>query len=141
MNVVVLYESMTGTTRKAAELIGGAAKMAGCEVSVRSVREPDYHELARADLVIIGTWVDGLIVAGQRPGGAAALKKLPVLQGKQVAIFMTYAINPGKALLKLSRMLQLDGANVVAAAQIKRNRVEAEVGKFVADALDHTLVA
>ena len=40
MNVVVLYESMTGNTQRAAELIGGAVKAAGCDVSVRSVRAP-----------------------------------------------------------------------------------------------------
>ena len=139
MNVVVLYESMTGNTQRAAELIGGAAKVAGCDVSVRSVRAPDYHELARADLVFLGTWVDGLIIVGHRPGGGRALREMPVLDHKQVAIFMTYAVHAGGALEKFGRLVRgsaprssppswSSGASCTTV-------VDALVGDFVADAL------
>ena len=141
MNVVVLYESMTGNTQRAAELIGGAVKAVGCDVSVRSVRAPDYHELARADLVFLGTWVDGFIVAGHRPGGRAALGKMPVLDHKQVALFMTYAVHAGGALKKFTQLVSdRKGADVVAAHLFKRGKLKAGglvdgMADFVADAL------
>src|SRR3954452_10098337 len=100
MKAVVLYESMTGNTRRAAELIGGALAERGAEVAVRSVLAPGLHELSVADVVLIGTWVDGLVLFGQRPGRAGRLWKLPVLDRKRVAVFCTYAVNPGKALQK-----------------------------------------
>jgi hypothetical protein len=146
VNVVVLHESMTGNTQRAAELIGGAVRAVGCEVSVRPVRAIDYHELARADLVFLGTWVDGLIVAGHRPGGRGALAKMPVLDHKQVAVFMTYAVHAGGALEKFTRLVTDDkGAEVVAARLFKRGQLKGGqlngdgladgMADFVADAL------
>jgi hypothetical protein len=136
VNVVVLYESMTGNTRRAAELIGGAAKLAGCEVIVNSVRAIDYHDLAVADLVFLGTWVDGLVLFGQRPGGGGSLRKVPVLNGKQVGLFMTYAVNAGGALRKFRRLAEANlGADVVAARLFKRNHLQDGLPEFVADAL------
>ncbi|MFN0091450.1 MAG: flavodoxin family protein [Acidimicrobiales bacterium] len=134
MNVVVIYESLTGNTRRAAELIGGAAKAAGAEVSVRSITNLDLNELARADVVFVGTWVDGLILLGHRPGRVKRFWTMPVLDGKPVAAFMTYAINPGGALRKFVRVLEGVGAEVVAARQFRRDRVERDVAQFVADA-------
>jgi menaquinone-dependent protoporphyrinogen IX oxidase len=141
VNVVVLYESMTGNTQRAAELIGGAVKAVGADVSVRSLREIDYHQLARADLVFLGTWVDGLIVAGHRPGGRAVLAKMPVLDHKQVALFMTYAVHAGGALRKFARLLEeKKGADVVAERLFKRSQLKGDglasgMADFVADAL------
>jgi menaquinone-dependent protoporphyrinogen IX oxidase len=131
MNVVVLYESMTGNTRRAAELIGGAVAAKGANVSVRPVTSPDLHELSVADLVFVGTWVDGLVLFGQRPGRATRLWKLPVLDRKPVAVFCTYAINAGKALDKTVRILEAKGARVVGSHQFRRDRLEQGVAEFV----------
>ena len=67
VNIVVIHQSRTGNTRRAAELIGGAAEAAGDTVAVRPVTNIDFKELAEADLVFVGTWVDGLILFGHRP--------------------------------------------------------------------------
>ena len=75
MKIVVLHQSRTGNTKRAAELIGGAVQSAGAEVAVRPISNIDYKELADADLVFIGTWVDGLILLGQRPGDAGKIKR------------------------------------------------------------------
>ncbi|MGI9624209.1 MAG: flavodoxin family protein, partial [Acidimicrobiales bacterium] len=101
MKVIVLFESMTGNTRRAAELIGGSAAGAGAEVWVRPIDGYDPKELAEADIVFVGTWVDGLILFGQRPGRAGRIKALPALDRKRVAAFCTYAVNPGKTIAKL----------------------------------------
>ena len=131
MKAVVLFESLTGNTRRAAELIGGAMQEKGVEVTVRPIDAFDYHEVAVADLVCVGTWVDGLVVAGHRPGRAGKLRKLPVLDHKQVAAFVTYAIYPGKALAKTVRVLEGRGASVIAEHQFRRDRIEDEVDAFV----------
>ncbi|MEY2590766.1 MAG: flavodoxin [Acidimicrobiaceae bacterium] len=136
MKAVVLFESLTGNTRRAAELIGGALQARDVEVTVRPIDAFDYHEVAVADVVVIGTWVDGLIVAGQRPGRVGKLRKLPVLDRKPVAAFVTYAINPGKALDKTVRVLEGRGADVIAKHQFRRDRIERDVPVFVGDVLD-----
>lgn len=135
MKVVVLFESMTGNTKRAAELIGGAAQARGAEVTVRPIDDFDFHEVAVADLVFVGTWVDGFIVVGHRPGRVAKLRKLPVLDRKHVAAFVTYAINPGKALRKTADELRARGADVVAQQQFRRDRIEAQVDEFVGEAM------
>jgi flavodoxin len=125
MRVVVLYESRTGNTRRAAELLGGAAEMRGHSVAVHPVRQFDFKELALADAVLVGTWCDGLILFGHRPGSARQLDRhLPVLDGKQVGVFLTYAINPGKGLRKLARLLESKGAEVVAGRTYRRDRLD-----------------
>jgi flavodoxin len=125
MRVVVLYESRTGNTRRAAELLGGAAAAQGHSVAVHPVRSFDFKELALADVVLVGTWCDGLILLGHRPGSARQIDKhLPVLDGKQVGVFMTYAINPGKGLRKFARLLEAKGAAVVAGRTYRRDRLD-----------------
>lgn len=121
----MLYESRTGNTRRAAELIGGAAEARGHSVAVHPVREFDFKELALADAVFIGTWCDGLILFGHRPGSARRLDRhLPVLDGKHVGVFLTYAINPGKGLRKLARLIEAKGAEVVAGRTYRRDRLD-----------------
>ena len=71
MNIVVIHQSRSGNTKKAAELIGGAIASLGNRVSVRSTENLDFKELANADLIFVGTWVDGLILFGHRPGDIA----------------------------------------------------------------------
>jgi hypothetical protein len=125
MRLVVLYESRTGNTRRAAELLGGAAEARGHTVAVHPVRSFDFKELALADAVLVGTWCDGLILLGHRPGSAGQIDRhLPVLTGKPVGVFLTYAINPGKGLRKLARLLESKGAVVVAGRTYRRDRLD-----------------
>src|SRR4051812_11766369 len=134
MKAVVLFESMTGNTKRAAELIGGSAAAAGDEVHVRSITDIDFAAVAAADVVYVGTWVDGLVLFGQRPGRSGRLRKLlPVLDRKPVAVFNTYAINAGKALAKTAKLLEEKGAVIVGQRQFRRDRLEVGVDDFVDD--------
>ena len=135
MNVVVIHQSRTGNTRRAAELIGGAAALAGATVAVRPVTNIDYKELAEADLVFVGTWVDGLILFGHRPGDTGKVRQIPKLWDKKVAAFMTHAVNPGNAADKLSALLEGHGAEVVAARSLNRRRLEDEAPAFASEVL------
>ena len=135
VNVVVIHQSRTGNTRRAAELIGGAVAATGATVAVRPVTNLDYKELARADLVFVGTWVDGLILFGHRPGDAGKVTQIPKLWDKKVVAFMTHAVNPGNAADKLAALLTGHGAEVVAARSLNRRRLDDEAPAFAAEAL------
>lgn len=135
MKAVVLYESRTGNTRRAAEYVAGAVRAAGGEVTLRPVDDPPLDDMAAADIVFVGTWVDGAIVAGHRPGGRRKLNRLPDLWDIPVAGFMTYAIYPGRVTRALARTLRRKGADVVLARAFHRKRLPDGIAEFVADAL------
>lgn len=131
MKIAVVYASRTGNTQRAAELIGAAVEERSHEVSIQSVDALDYKALAAADLIVFGTWVAGHFVIGQKPGDARRLAKVPKLTGKQVAIFLTYALNPGSALDKFEKLLAAEGADVLGGYAWKRNSLPAGIEAFV----------
>ena len=131
MNVVVVYESLTGNTRRAAELMGNELERRGVTVAVCNVTAIDYQALARADLVIMGSWVDGIFVIGQRPGRAGRLESFPPIDGKRCFVFCTFALNPGKTLQKMTAIMEGRGAEVLGGMAIKRNRIEEGARDFV----------
>ena len=131
MQIAVVYASRTGNTRRAAELIGTLFEERGHAVSVQPVDALDYKALADADLVVLGTWVAGHFVIGQKPGDARRLAKVPALTGKQVALFLTYAINPGSALGKFEKIVARQGADVVGGYAWKRSALPAGIEDFV----------
>ena len=135
MQIAVVYASRTGNTRRAAELVAAACDQRGHDASLHSVDALDFKRLARADLVVIGTWVSGHFVIGQKPGDAKRLGNIPVMTGKDVAIFMTYALNPGPALRKMERLFTGQGARVLGGLAWKRSELPAGVDAYVDDIL------
>lgn len=126
---------MTGNTARAAQLVAEHARAAGAEVSVFPIDDIGLKELAEADVVFIGTWVDGLILFGHRPGRAGKLRRLPVIDGKRAALFMTYAVHAGKALERFERVAEERGATVVARQLFRRDHIGAGMDDFVQNAL------
>lgn len=135
MRAVVIYESLTGNTARAARLVADEVAAHGVEVAVYPITDIGLKDLAEADIVFIGTWVDGLILFGHRPGRAGRLKTMPVIDGKRVAAFMTYAVHAGKALDRFAAVLDERGAQVVARTLLRRDRLEQGIGDFVASSL------
>jgi sulfite reductase alpha subunit-like flavoprotein len=131
MDAVIIYESLTGNTEKASNMIAQELRSAGVPTTVCRITTVDYQALADADLVIVGTWVDGIFVVGQRPGRRQRLRRLPILDRKRCLVFCTYAINPGKTLEKMSRLLEGRGANVLGGMTIRRNDLEGGAKEFV----------
>ena len=136
MRAVVIYESMTGNTARAARLIADEVATQGVETSLYNITDIGLKDLAEADIVFIGTWVDGLVLFGQRPGRAGRIKAMPVIDGKRVAAFMTYALNAGKALERFKRVLEERGATVVSATLLRRDRLDRGIDQFVTSSLD-----
>jgi len=131
MRAAVIYESLTGNTRRTARLISEELAGAGIECSVFPVTRVDYQALADADMVIVGSWTDGLVFIGQRPGRASRLRKLPVLAGKRCLVFCTYAINCGATLDKLTRIMEERGADVLGGMAIRRDHIPEGAKEFV----------
>lgn len=140
MNAAVIYESLTGNTRRAAQLIVAALGRAGHTASAAPITDIDYSALGAADVVIVGTWTDGAVFFGQRPGRAARIKRLPVLDRKRCVVYCTYAVDPGRTLSKMQRILEERGATVVGGMALKRTRLEADVEEFVGRILDNVTV-
>ncbi len=136
MRALVIHESLTGNTRKAAGHIVTELRSEGWEAGECSSRNVDLGALQRADVVIVGTWVDGLILFGQRPGGAGKLAKLPLLGDKPTYVFVTYAINPGRTLDKLTAEVESRGGDVRGGMVIRRGRLEEESVEFARRVVD-----
>ena len=98
----MIYESLTGNTAKAGQAIAAGLTEAGLPTQAFPIKHIDFQALSKADLVIVGSWVDGLVVVGQKPGRLGRIKGMPALAGKKAVVFLTYAIDPGKALQKMS---------------------------------------
>lgn len=135
MRAVVIYESLTGNTARAARLVASEVAAHGIEVAVYPITDIGLKDLAEADIAFIGTWVDGLILFGQRPGRAGRIKAMPVVDGKRVAAFMTYAVNAGKALDRFSAVLEERGADVVARTLLRRDHLDKGIADFVSASL------
>lgn len=131
MNAVVIYESLTGNTRRAGELIAAQLRAAGWSAVACPVTAVDYQAVSAAELVVIGTWTDGLIIAGQRPGRAGRIRRLPVLTGKRAAVYCTYAIDAGRTLEKLAAIVEGLGAEMVGGMSIRRDKIDGGVADFV----------
>ena len=132
MKAMLIYESMTGNTKKAAEHIAEALQKRGVSVTaVSPTTNINYQALSNADLVIIGTWTDGLFVVGQRPAKAARLRLLPAMKSKQAAVFCTYALDPGRVLQKLTTIVESLGAEVIGGMSIRRSDLAAGALEFV----------
>lgn len=140
MQVVVLYQSRSrkANTRRLAEMIGNKALELGADASMWPVTNVDLGRLAEADLVFVGTWTDGVIVGGHRPGQTGKLSKIPAIYDKKTAAFMTYALHAGKVIDAFSGWLQRNkGADVVAARAFRnRDTNEATVHQFVVEAFE-----
>jgi len=136
VRAIVIYESLTGNTRKAAVQLARGLSAEGVATVACPITHVDYQALSEADLVVVGSWVDGLFVVGQRPGRVGRIADMPALAGKKAVVYLTYALAPGKALQKLSDTVAGRGADVLGGVTIRRDRIAAGVEDLVAKILD-----
>ncbi len=131
MKATVVYESLTGNTAAAGRMIAAGLTAAGIEAVACPITHVDLQSLSESDLVVVGSWTDGLFFFGQRPGRAGRLAKLPVIDGKQAAVYCTYALDAGKTLSKLARVVRMRGGDVIGGYAIKRQDLEGGAAEFV----------
>lgn len=132
MPTIVIYESLTGNTRKAAHLVAEELGAGGLDVAaVCPTTAIDYQALSAADLVVLGSWVDGLLVLGQRPGGSGRLRALPALASKRAVAYCTFALDPGRTLAKMNAILASRGADPLGGFAINRRKLVDGSKEFV----------
>jgi hypothetical protein len=141
VQAVVIFESLTGNTAKAGRAIAAELTAHGLPTTAFPINRIDYQALSDADLVIVGSWVDGLVLVGQRPGRLGRIKGMPALSGKRAIVYLTYAIDPGHALQKMSDAVAARGADVLGGQLIRRDKLVDGVTDFVARVLDVTATA
>ncbi len=131
MKAVVVYESLTGNTETAGHHIARDLSAAGIETVACPITAIDLQALSEADVVIVGSWTDGLFFFGQRPGRSGRLTKMPVIDGKKAAVYCTFAVNSGKTLEKLSRIVRMRGGDVIGGFAIRRDDLQGGAEEFV----------
>jgi flavodoxin len=132
MKAALLVESLTGNTWQAAEMIADKLQQERWTITGLSrVRTPDLASVEQADVVLVGTWTHGLFVVGQAPFALGNIANLPTMRGKKAACFLTFALNAGTSIDKLSTAVGQTGAEVVGGLEIKRNYLPQHTDLFV----------
>ena len=132
MKAALLVESLTGNTTRAAERIaGGLSEEGGSITGLSRGRRPDLASIQQADVGLVGTWTHGLFVVGQAPWAAAEIANLPTMRGKRIAGFLTYALDAGRSLDRMSTAMGSTGGEVIGGLLIKRGRIEEHCDAFV----------
>lgn len=113
--VLVGYASAGGRTARAAQAIASGFSARGDQVRTLPITKIGASELAAADLLVLGSWVEGFVVAGVRPAKAMRtwLAQSPRLGGKPVGIFATFAVAPKGALDDMRLAVEVKGGVVV----------------------------
>ncbi len=126
------YESRGGRTALAARLVADGLRSTGAVVGSVPLAQVGIAELAATDLLVVGTWVEGFLVAGVRPASAtrAWLAGLPRLDGLRTAAFCTFAVAPRGALATMSQALEDRGAVVLSEGAFGRGDIAADVERF-----------
>jgi hypothetical protein len=137
MKAAILVESLTGHTWRAGELIAANLQQEGWAITgLARVRQPDHAAIQEADVVLVGTWVHGLFVVGQAPWAVGALGQLPAMAGKKAAVFCTFALNPGKTLDTMTRVVGGRGADVIGGLALHRRNLEQHSEELAARLVD-----
>jgi glutamate synthase (NADPH/NADH) small chain len=114
--VLVAYESRGGRTAHAARLVADRLRDTGAVVRAVPLAQVGIADLTETDLLIIGTWVEGFVVAGVAAAHAtrAWLAALPRLAGLRTATFCTFAVSPKATLATMRQELEDRGMTVLA---------------------------
>lgn len=128
--VLICHESAGGTTARVAEAIADGFAERGEQVRVLPIARVGAAELAAADLVVLGSWVEGFVVAGVRPAKAmrAWLATLPPLAAKPVGLFCTFGVSPRTVLRQMAAVVEASGGAVVGQAAFGPKDLEPGTG-------------
>jgi len=121
MKIAIVYDSRTGNTARAAELMSKAFEKQGHQCQVQSVVAADPAEVSRADLICVGSWTKGLYFIFQHATKESLrfIRELDDLSGKPAVVFCTFKLATGKQLPRMARALEDKGAEVVGQFQYR----------------------
>jgi flavodoxin/ferredoxin len=111
MNILLVYFSQTGNTRKVAETMAEAFRDKGHTVRSLSIKEALPEDIKGCEVMGIGT----PCFESQAPTPVKNfLRALPPLYGKPAFVFATSGGMPGRVLYDLTSIIQKKGASVLA---------------------------
>jgi flavodoxin len=115
VRVLVLYESRRGFTLRTAEAIRDEIRAAGRLATCAAVGTVDAGTFAACHALVVGAWIQGMIVMKVRPADAAmaGIAALPDLEGRPAAVFCTFDVSPSDALDRMANALQARGARPI----------------------------
>ncbi len=115
MNITIVYDSQTGTTKGAAEKMGQIFEKQGHRCRVESVSKANPALVQSADLICLGSWTKGWFIIRQRPtaGIMKFMERLDNVAGKDVVVFCTYKLAIGSTLRQMAAGMERQGARVV----------------------------
>ena len=130
--VLICYESVGGKTARAARDIADGFAIHGLVAKALPISKVDTRALASADCLVVGSWVEGFVVAGVGASKSMRtwLEQLPHLGAKPCAIFCTYGISPKGTLDEMRRSLEAAGAAVFAHAAFGPKELSTVGGVF-----------
>ncbi len=143
MKVAVIYDSLTGNTKRCAHFIAEGFRAEGHEASVSAVNRIDLGAVGAADLVVLGSWVHGAFIVGQAPALELRQKLtgvLPALEGKRCVTYCTYALTAPGVLNKMAKVAEGVGMTHEGGLLIKRSRL-ADGADLLVDRVLGNLVA
>jgi flavodoxin len=116
MKIVIVYDSQTGTTKRAAEEMGRILQRAGHSCTVQSISGANPATMLVYDLVMVGSWIKGWFIVRQRPtaGILNFISSIETLTGRDAVVFCTYKLAVGSSLRRMSEALEVCGARVIA---------------------------
>ena len=134
MNIAIVYDSSTGRTKNAAQVMAETLEESGHQCKVQSVLQADPDEVSKADLICIGSWVKGIFIILQHPTEDTMrfIDRLGDLTGKQVLVFCTYKLAAGSTLQRMAQGLEQKGAQVVAQFKYRGPMPDSEFTSFAA---------
>ncbi len=113
MQLAIVYDSRTGTTKAMAEKMADMARGAGHECALWPVQAAEPADVAAADAICVGSWTEGLFFILQHATKTTMefIGQLS-LTGQPVAVFCTYKTSSGRMLEKMATALGARGAKV-----------------------------
>ncbi len=122
LRVLIATESRSGTTERVGKEIGTGMVAQGATVRYVKLADLTSDDLIAVDLLVVGSWVEGLVVAkvGPAPAAREAIAGLPALAGLPVAVFCTYKFNPRRTLDTMAAAIEARGGRVVGSAAFGR---------------------
>jgi hypothetical protein len=133
MRILILYETRRGFTLTVARAIRDELRARGHAATAAPLRDVDVGTLTAADALIVGTWVQGIVIAkvGPATGALDGIAALPELDRIRTATFCTCDVAPRRTLAVLEEHLEERGADVVGGFAFKRKKSLRHVPAYV----------
>lgn len=107
-NALILFNSKTGTTEKLSNDIARMLGSLGVTAQVLPLNQINHEQLAKADLVFLGSWTNGFFFFGQHPDKLwnELVKDLKLSDKQKLCFFTTYKVLTGSMFRKMKSTVE-----------------------------------